>query len=110
MGNFLSRFVKDQTDFVDLKQYFTKNELNTYVDSFINEGYILDNEHLYLFPIAKSTELFMLNKTFFEPFAEECNVSLDDLKTIEGIVDVNDEAFQDWYSAFTKEINAAVNN
>ena len=51
----------------------------------------------------------MLNKTFFEPFAEECNVSLDDLKTIEGIVDVNDEAFQDWYSSFTKEINAAMN-
>lgn len=61
--------IKDQTDFVD-------------------ERYIADSEHLYLFPIAKSTELFMLNKTFFEPFAEECNVSLDDLKTIEGVVDV----------------------
>lgn len=95
--------IKDQTDFVDLKQYFTEDELHTYVDSFVNEGYITDNEHLYLFPIAKSTELFLLNKTFFEPFAEECNVSLDDLKTIEGVVDVS-EKYYAWTDAKTPDI------
>lgn len=95
--------IKDQTDFVDLKQYFTENELNTYVDSFIDEGYITDSEHLYLFSIAKSTELFMLNKTFFEPFAQECNVSLDDLKTIEGVVDVS-EKYYAWTDAKTPDI------
>ena len=41
--------IKDQTDFVDLKQYFTEDELHTYVDSFVNEGYITDNEHLLAF-------------------------------------------------------------
>ena len=95
--------IKDQTDFVDLKQYSTENELNTYVDSFVDEGYITDSSHLYLFPIAKSTELFMLNKTFFEPFAQECNVSLDDLKTIEGIVDIS-EKYYAWTDAKTPDI------
>lgn len=45
----------------------------------------------------------MLNQTFFEPFAEECNVSLDDLKTIEGVVDVS-EKYYAWTDAKTPDI------
>lgn len=95
--------IQDKAQFVDLSQYFTKEELDTYVDSFIQEGYINNDDKLYLFPIAKSTEVFLLNKTDFEPFAKECNITNDDLKTMEGITKVA-EQYYDWTDAQTPNI------
>lgn len=50
----------------DLSQYFTEDELSKYVDSYIQEGYFNQDGVLYLFPVAKSTEITMLNKTDWE--------------------------------------------
>ncbi len=74
-----------------LDDYFTESESDSYVDSFFEDGYI--NDGLKLIPTAKSTEVFMLNKTDWDRFAagynaaaeEKDKVSLDSLKTIEGI-------------------------
>lgn len=73
---------------VDLTKYFSKEELDQYVDSYIEEGYLNGDKALYLFPVAKSTESLMINKTDWEPFAKETGSSLEELKTIEGVVKV----------------------
>lgn len=68
-----------------IDKYFTDEELDTIVPTFLNEGRY-DGENLMLYPIAKSTEIFMINKTDWDEFAKaDSSVSLDDLKTVEGI-------------------------
>ncbi len=88
---------------VDLTQYFSEDELSSYVDSYINEGYFQDDGALYLLPVAKSTEIMMINQTDWKPFAEETGSSLDELKTIEGVIDVA-ERYYEWTDAKTPDI------
>lgn len=71
---------------VDLSDYFSKDELAEYVDGYIDEGHF--NDGLKIFPVAKSTEIMMINTTDFEPFAKAKGVTLDDLQTIEGLNEV----------------------
>ena len=86
--------IQKQGKLADLKSYFTDEELDLYVDGYIEEGYFFDDNALYLFPVAKSTEVMMLNTTDWEPFAKECNVSYDDLATIEGVVEVSKKYYE----------------
>ncbi len=77
-----------------LQNYFDDEELDNYVDGFLSEGYFGDN--LFIIPVAKSTEIFMLNLTDWNKFADEVNgVSLDDLNTVEGITEVA-KKYYDW--------------
>lgn len=88
---------------VDLTEYFTPDELSEYVDSYIEEGYFNKDGALYLFPVAKSTEIMMINKTDWEPFAKETGAKLEDLKTIEGVIQVA-ESYYKWTDAQTPDI------
>lgn len=72
---------------VNLKEYMTDQEISEYMDSYIDEGRFSSEDSLKIFPIAKATEVFMLNKTDWDKFSEACDVSLDDISTIEGITD-----------------------
>ena len=67
--------IQKQGKLADLKSYFTDEELDLYVDGYIEEGYFFDDNALYLFPVAKSTEVMMLNTTDWEPFAKAYTVS-----------------------------------
>lgn len=87
----------------DLTQYFTEDELSKYVDSYIDEGYFNNDGALYLFPVAKSTEIMMINKTDWEPFAEETGVTVDDLNTIEGVVEVA-QKYYEWTDEQTPDV------
>ncbi len=88
---------------VDLTDYFSADELADYVDSYIQEGYFNDDGALYLLPVAKSTEIMMLNKTDWEPFAEETGATLAELSTVEGIIDVA-ERYYKWTDAQTPDV------
>lgn len=87
--------VQKEDKLTDLTQYFTEEELNSYVDSYINEGFFNDDGALYLMPVAKSTEIMLLNKTDWEPFAEATGSTLEELQTPEGIIRVA-ERYYDW--------------
>ena len=67
-----------------IDKYMSEAELASYRDEYVSEGQIGEDGSLKIFPIAKSTELMMLNKTDWDRFAEASGATLDDLKTIEG--------------------------
>ena len=87
----------------DISPYFTKEELEQYVPSYIQEGYFHNDGRLFLFPVAKSTEITMINTTDWEPFARDTGANLETLTTYEGIVEVAEQYYQ-WTDAQTPDI------
>lgn len=87
----------------NLSDYLTEEELSKFVDSYVEEGCIAKDGSLRIFPVAKSTEIMMINKTDWEKFAAEAGVSLDDLKTIEGVVKVS-EKYYNWTDGKTPDV------
>ncbi|MBE5938836.1 MAG: carbohydrate ABC transporter substrate-binding protein [Lachnospiraceae bacterium] len=73
--------------------YFTEKELSDFQKNFLSEGYF--NEKLLMLPVAKSTEALYLNKTLFDRFSADTDVSVDDLNTFEGVFDVA-RKYYDW--------------
>lgn len=71
----------------DLTSYFTKEKTDLYVDEFIAEGKIGDA--LYVFPVAKSTEVLFVNRTLFDRFSAATGVGIDSLSTFKGICDAS---------------------
>ena len=84
----------------DLSDYLSQEDLERYVDSYIEEGRIAADGTLRIFPTAKSTEIMMLNKTDWEPFAQATGASLDDLATIEGVA-ATAKAYYEWTDGLT---------
>lgn len=73
-------------------KYMTKDELDSIVPAFLEEGKFTSDDAVYIFPIAKSTEVIMLNGTAYEKFLSIYNkqnpsnqLSIKDLDTFEGI-------------------------
>ena len=69
---------------VDLGRHFSREELETFVPQFVEEGR-LGGEQLYLLPIAKSAEVLYVNRTIFDRFSKDSGVSVEMLATFEGI-------------------------
>lgn len=78
----------------DLDNYFTEDELSAYVEAFVEEGRLSDGG-LYVFPIAKSTEVLYVNQTLFERFADATGASADMLSTFEGIAELS-QMYYEW--------------
>lgn len=87
----------------DLSDYFTQEELDAYVPAYVREGCIAADGSLRIFPVAKSTEVMILNTTDWEPFAKATGVTTDDLATIEGVVEVS-RKYYEWTDAQTPEV------
>ena len=87
----------------NLSEYLDEEELAQYVDSYIQEGCIASDGTLRIFPMAKSTEITMLNRTDWEPFAAATGASLEDLKTMEGIT-ATAQAYYEWTDSQTPDV------
>lgn len=88
---------------VDLDAYFSKEELAEYIPSYIEEGRIGLKGELKIFPIAKSTEVFMLNKTDWDSFAAATGTGLETLGTKEGLVRTA-QAYYEYTDSLTPDI------
>ncbi len=86
-----------------LNAYFSDAELKGYLPAFLEEGY-LDGE-LYVFPVAKSTEVLFLDRTLFDRFSAATGVSLSSLNTFEGIA-----AAAEKYRVWTDSLTPGVEN
>jgi multiple sugar transport system substrate-binding protein len=86
---------------VDLKDYMTDEELSEYVDSYINEGKFSSDDSLKIFPVAKATEIFMLNRTDWDKFSAATGSSLSDISTIEGVTSTA-KKYYEWTDSLTE--------
>lgn len=88
-------YIIDQTGMLaDLSVYLTEEEQASYEDSYIEEGRMGADNGVKIFPVAKSTEVLMVNKTVWDEFSAATGASEEELKTVEGIV----RLAQDYYS------------
>ena len=77
----------------NLDNYFTEDELSKYVDAFVEEGRLSDGG-LYVFPIAKSTEVLYVNITLFNKFADATGAKKEDLSTFEGLAKLSSQYYE----------------
>ena len=74
---------------VDIKPYFSDEELDAFVPEFLEEGELgVKSEGIKILPIAKSTELFFVNSTDWQKFSDATGCSLSDMTTRDGLLDV----------------------
>ncbi len=79
---------------VNLEDYINKEKEAEYVDAFIEEGRIED-KGLYVFPVAKSTEILYLNRTLFDEFSKATGADIGKLSTFDGIAELS-KAYYEW--------------
>lgn len=79
---------------VDLEKYFNQGELEEYRKEYIEEGRIGEDNKLKVFPVAKSTEVMMLNGTDWNEFSKKTSTTLSDLYTWEGIVETSEKYYE----------------
>ncbi len=87
-----------------LDTYLTKEELDEYVAPYMEEGRFDQEGALKIFPIAKSTELFMLNKTDWDRFAAATGAKEEELQTMEGLCRIA-ASYYEWTDSLTPEAN-----
>jgi len=78
---------------VNLDDYVDEKEKTTYVDAYIEDGTIGQDHKWKLFPIAKSTEVMMLNKEKWDAFSKDTGIQLEHLSTWEGVADAAQEYY-----------------
>jgi multiple sugar transport system substrate-binding protein len=88
----------------DFNDYLTNEEKNQYIESYIEEGKLIGENELKIFPIAKSTETLMVNKTDWDKFQKETDVDIKDFETWEGITKLS-KRYYDWTDSKTKTLN-----
>lgn len=86
-----------------LDAYFKEDELKAYVPQFIEEGRLPDGK-LYVFPIAKSSEVLFLNQTLFDRFSAATGVKAESLSTFEGIAQAAVQYYE-WTDSLTPDID-----
>lgn len=86
----------------DFDQYLTTEEMDEYVDSYIEEGRIGSDGKLRIFPIAKSMEVTVLNKTDWDKFATAVGVNTDALSTWEGMAETA-KKYYEWTDSQTEQ-------
>lgn len=79
----------------DLSPYLTEEELDEFVDAYVEEGRFEDGNSIKLFPTAKSTEVLLVNMTDFEKFSADTGMGTEEFSTWEGMARVA-EAYYKW--------------
>lgn len=87
----------------DLSQYLTEDDLKQYVSAYLEEGRFTDDGSLKIFPVAKSTELLMLNATEWDQFCSATGTDDSCLSTWEGIAQAA-EKYYNWTDEQTPDI------
>lgn len=98
-------YAADQMDgIVDLKEYLTDEEIDAYIDSYMTEGDFNGTGEIKIFPIAKSMEVLVLNKTDWDEFAAQTGAAYEDLADMESLVETA-QLYYEWTDAKTPAIS-----
>lgn len=88
---------------VDVKPYLTEKEVDAYIESYIGEGDFSGEGEIKIFPIAKSIETLVLNKTDWDAFAGETGAAYEDLADMDGLVETA-KRYYEWTDAKTPDV------
>ncbi len=88
---------------VDLKDYLSQEEIDSYVDSYIREGDFDGQGEIKIFPTAKSQEVLVLNKTDWDVFAQATGATYEDLADIDGLVETA-QLYYEWTDGQTPDV------
>ena len=91
----------DDSVLVDYRDYFSEEELDSFIPAFLTEGQI--NGRQLILPVAKSTEVMFVNETAFDRYAKDSGASLSDLETWEGVFRLAAD-YTKWTDAQTPDI------
>lgn len=86
--------IDDKDILVNLDDYVSSEKKAEYYEDYIEEGTFGADNGWKLFPVAKSTEVLVLNKTDWDKFAEATGATTDELSTWEGCAKVGEEYYQ----------------
>lgn len=88
----------------DLSPYLTEKDRKEYIESYLSEGDFRDDGSVKIFPVAKATELLVVNDTDWRAFAEATGTSADEFATIEGMTAMA-QRYYEWTDSLTDEPN-----
>ncbi|EKQ51341.1 MULTISPECIES: extracellular solute-binding protein [unclassified Clostridium] len=88
----------------DFSKYLSSSEINQYIDGYIDEGKLGNENKVRIFPIAKSTEILMVNKTDWDKFSQETGADIKDFETWEGIAKLAKQYYE-WTDSKTEAEN-----
>ena len=88
----------------DLSPYLTEKDKKEYIESYITEGDFKNDGSIKVFPVAKATELLVVNDTDWQKFAEATGTSADEFATIEGLTAMA-QRYYEWTDSLTEEKN-----
>lgn len=78
---------------VDIADYFSSKDLKNFLPEFIEPLYTAD-KRLTSIPIIKSTELFYINKSQWERFAEDTGSKEEELESWEGLLEIGRKYYE----------------
>jgi len=88
----------------DLSPYLTEKDRKEYIESYLSEGDFRDDGSIKIFPVAKATELLVVNDTDWRAFAEATGTSADEFATIEGVTAMA-QRYYEWTDSLTDAPN-----
>ena len=89
---------------VNLAEHLTPEQRALYIEGYMEEGDFDGSGSLKIFPIAKSTALFLLTETDWLPFAQATGATTQDFATMEGLVETA-RRYYEWTDSLTEEPN-----
>ena len=86
----------------DISPYLPQAAADEYIGAYLDEGRIGGSDQLNIFPVAKSTELLLMNQTAWRQFQEATGADESKLTTWEGIAELAGEYFT-WTDGLTPD-------
>lgn len=78
---------------VTLNDYMSSEDMKEYVDDYMEDGVLHEGESVKLFPIAKATEVLVINKNAWEDFQKATSADIKDFETWEGLVRLSEKYY-----------------
>lgn len=96
--------IKEMGKLCDISDYMSEEEKALYIDAFLKDGRIGDNENeILILPVAKSTEVFYINSSYYESYLKNSGDKPLDLTKWENVYQTA-KNYYDYTDSLTKDV------